>query len=283
MDTIKQESEPVRDEREVTGVIAPPSPLADPVSGWAGVTQAHPAVGDAKSRVNYTRTTTIRVDAERLREHRIILSDGRDPVADSYKVLRTHVLQRMRANGWKTLAVTSPGEGNGKTVTAINLAISLAREVNQTILLVDLDLRRPSLGHYFVDGPARGISDYLTEGVDLADLLIHPGIERLVILPGNHSFTQSSEMLSSPRMVQLVDDLRSRYADRLIIFDMAPLLTGDDVIAFLPYVDAVMLVIEEGKTTKDELTDAYRLFGGKHVIGTVLNKSHDASSGIGHY
>ena len=175
-------------------------------------------------------------------------------MADAYKVLRTHVLQRMRTNGWKTLAITSPGEGNGKTLTAINLAISLAREVNQTILLVDLDLRRPSLGRYFVEGTTRGLSDYLTEGADLADVLLHPGIERLVILPGNHSFTQSSEMLSSPRMVQLVQDLKTRYADRLILFDMPPLLAGDDVIAFLPYVDAVMLVIEEGKTTKDELS-----------------------------
>ena len=124
-----------------------------------------------------------------------------------------------------------------------------------------------------MEGPTRGLSDYLTEGADLADLLIHPGIERLVILPGNHSFTQSSEMLSSPRMVQLVQDLKTRYTDRLILFDMPPLLAGDDVIAFLPYVDAVMLVIEEGKTTKDELAQTYRLLGEKNIIGTVLNKS----------
>jgi capsular exopolysaccharide synthesis family protein len=189
----------------------------------------------------------------------------------------------MRTNGWKTLAVTSPGEGNGKTLTAINLAISLAREVNQTILLVDLDLRRPSLGPYFVDGPTRGLSDYLTEGADLEDLLIHPGIERLVILPGNHSFTQSSEMLSSPKMVQLVEELKTRYTDRLTLFDMPPLLAGDDVIAFLPYLDAVMLVIEEGKTTSDELTKAYQLLGEKNIMGTVLNKSEDASSGAGYY
>jgi capsular exopolysaccharide synthesis family protein len=189
----------------------------------------------------------------------------------------------MRANRWKTLAVTSPGEGNGKTLTSINLAISLAREVNQTILLVDLDLRRPSLGGYFLDGPTRGLSDFLTEGVEVADLLIHPGIERLVILPGNHSFTQSSEMLSSPRMVQLVHEFRTRYPDRLTLFDMPPLLAGDDVLAFLPYVDAVVLVIEEGKTTKGELAQAYELLGEKNIIGTVLNKSEDASSGIGYY
>lgn len=278
MERIDLVSERIRDQGESTEVTPHPDAVSEPGS----VGHSRPPPDDAKGRVTYSRTTTISVDAERLREQRIILN-GRDPVADAYKVLRTHVLQRMRANGWKTLAVTSPSEGNGKTLTAINLAISLAREVNQTILLVDLDLRRPSLGRYFVAGPVRGISDYLTEGADLADILLHPGIERLVLLPGNHSFAQSSEMLSSPRMVQLVDDLRSRYADRLIIFDMAPLLTGDDVLAFLPYVDAVMIVIEEGRTTSQEVAHACRLLGHKNIIGTVLNKSHDNSSRGGYY
>lgn len=141
---------------------------------------------------------------------------------------------------------TSPSLGNGKTVTAINLAISLAREVNQTVLLVDLDLKRPAIGRYFVDGPTRGISDYVSHDAELADLLIHPGIERLVVLPGNESFAHSSEILSSPRMTQLVEELKSRYEDRLIIFDMPPVLASDDVIAFLPYLDAVMLVAEDG-------------------------------------
>ncbi len=234
-------------------------------------------------KVDYTRTTSIPINAEWLREQRIILSEGAEPFADAYKVLRTHVLQRMRVNGWKTLAVTSPGIGNGKTVTAINLAISLAREVNQTILLVDLDLRRPSIGRYFVKGRTLGISDYLTGEAELADLLINPGIERLVILPGNDSFTHSSEMLSSPRVIQLVDELKGRYQDRLILFDMPPLLAGDDVIAFLPYLDAVMLVVEEGKVTSEELQQAQDLLGEKKSMGIVLNKAEPGSAGAGYY
>jgi capsular exopolysaccharide synthesis family protein len=281
VERIKQALERARAERDAALVTASPAVVSDPERVRRPFRQTRPPVAEAK--VAYTGTATIPVDPARLRDQRIILTEEHDPVADAYKVLRTHVLQRMRANGWKTLAVTSPSEGNGKTLTAINLAISLAREVNQTILLVDLDLRRPSLGRYFVDGPTRGLSDYLTEGVDVADLLIHPSIERLVVLPGNHSFTQSSEMLSSPRMVQLVQEFKTRYTDRLTLFDMPPLLAGDDVLAFLPYVDAVMLVIEEGKTTKAELAQAYQLLGEKNIIGTVLNKSEDASSGIGYY
>jgi capsular exopolysaccharide synthesis family protein len=233
--------------------------------------------------VDYTKTTTVPVDPARLRENRIILTQDQDTIADAYKVLRTHVLQRMRTNGWKTLAITSPTDGNGKTLTAINLAISLAQDVNQTIVLVDLDLRRPTLGRYLLETPTRGISDYLTEGTELADILIHPGIPRLTLLPGNHSFTQSSEMLSSPRMIQLVEELKSRYTDRLTLFDMPPLLATDDVLAFLPHLDAVMLVIEDGKTTKDQLAQAYQLLGDKHIAGTVLNKSSEASSNRGYY
>ncbi|EXJ14630.1 hypothetical protein D779_2324 [Imhoffiella purpurea] len=243
--------------------------------------QPKPPATDVK--VDYTRTATVRIDADELRERRIFLSDGLDPVTDAYKVLRTHVLQRMRANGWRTLAVTSPGVGEGKTITSINLAISLAREVNQTVLLVDLDLRRPSIGRYFSEGPTLGISDYLTHGTDLADMLINPGVDRLVILPGHDSFTHSSEMLSSPRVVQLVSELKGRYEDRLILFDMPPLFAGDDVIAFLPYVDAVMLVVEDGKVSKAELEQADHLLSQNNLIGMVLNKAEPLGEPAGYY
>ena len=237
----------------------------------------------AEVKVRYTTTATIPVDPARLRENRVILTEEKDSIADAYKVLRTHVLQRMRANQWKTLGVTSPREGNGKTLTAINLAISLAGEVNQTVLLVDLDLRRPSLRRYFVDGPTKGLSDYLTDGTELSDILIHPGIDRLVILPGNHSFTQSSEMLSTPRMANLVEEIKTRYTDRLTIFDLPPVLAGDDVIAFLPDLDSVIVVVEEGQTTKDELTRAFQFIGEKKVLGTVLNKSVGGPAVSGYY
>lgn len=280
MERIKAALARAKAEREAAGVQDLAAVPAGGVTGRAP-RQTTPPVTEVK--IAYSATTTMPVDAARLRENRIILTQDQDTIADAYKVLRTHVLQRMRTNGWKTLAVTSPTEGNGKTLTAINLAISLAQDVNQTILLVDLDLRRPKLGRYLFSEPTKGISEYLTEGVALSDLLIHPGIDRLTVLPGNHSFTQSSEMLLSPRMIQLVGELKSRYTDRLTLFDMPPLLATDDVLAFLPHLDAVMLVIEDGRTTKDQLAQTYRLLGDKHVMGTVLNKAEEASSLAGYY
>jgi capsular exopolysaccharide synthesis family protein len=189
----------------------------------------------------------------------------------------------MRANGWKTLAITSPGAGVGKTITAINLAISLASEVNQTVLLVDLDFRHPSIGGYFWEEPGPGISDYLSDDRPVGELLIHPGIDRLVILPGNQPLTHSSEKLSSPKMIGLVEELKGRYPDRLILFDMPPVLARDDVIAFSPYLDAMILVVEEGKTTKDELSQAYESLDEAKILAAVLNKAEQVSAGVGYY
>jgi capsular exopolysaccharide synthesis family protein len=233
---------------------------------------SHRRSSESENDIRYTRTASIPVDKKRLEEKRILLAHEDNYALDAYKVLRTQVRQRMRIHGWRTLGVTSPSEGNGKTVTAINLAISLARDVTQTVLLVDLDLRRPSLNDYFPGGQGVGLSDFLTGEAEIPDILINPGIDRLVVLPGNHPIPHSSEMLSSPKMVRLLDELKTRYSDRVLILDMPPVLVVDDVIAFLPYMDAVMLVVEDGKTTREELRSAQELLGEK-MFGTVLNKS----------
>lgn len=204
-----------------------------------------------------------------------------DPAAAAYKVLRTHVLQRMRTKDWTTLAITSPAKGAGKTVTAINLAISLARDFKHTVLLVDFDLRQPSIARYFFDEPVPGLSEYITDDRPVAELLVNPGIERLVLLPGDHSFTHSSEVLCSAKMIELVDELKGRYENRLIIFDLPPVLSGDDVIAFQAYTDAIMLVAEE-RTNKDDLARAHELLMTEKLIGAVMNKSHESTSRIGY-
>lgn len=234
-------------------------------------------------KITYTKTKLVEVSSDRLREKRVIVGDSNDSISDQYKVLRTHVLHRLKANQWNSLAITSPNEGCGKTLTSINLAISLAREVNHSVLLVDLDLRRPSIHKYFLSNEYQGISEYLNKDIDLSEVLLNPGVDRLVILPGNKPIANSSEMLSSPKMVKLVDELKTRYPNRIVIFDMPPLLSCDDMIAFSPYVDATMLVVEEGGTRKDELKRAYQLLEKINVIGTVLNKSTDKEATYGYY
>ncbi len=227
-------------------------------------------------QIMYTHTRTEAVPVSFLREMRVITAVESGEFSDSYKILRTQVLQRLRENHWNALEVTSPGIGEGKTLTAINLAISLAREVDYTVLLVDADLRNPGVHTYFGIKPERGLSDYLMDDVPLAELLVHPSdIGRFVILPGGRPLDNSSEMLNSPKMARLVEELKTRYSSRIVLFDLPPLLSTADALAFSPYVDAALLVIEEGKTPIQEIESAVSLLlQNTKIIGTVLNKAH---------
>ena len=220
------------------------------------------------------QTQTISVDDALLRENRIVTGLEPGPFTDANNLLRTQVLQRFKENNWNVLAVTSPGEGEGKTLTAINLAISIAREVDYTVLLVDANLRHPWMLEHMGLAHRKGLSDYLTDDTPISELLIKPSrVEHLVILPGGRPLVNSAEMLNSPKMAQLVKDMKSRYHSRIIIFDLPPVLSSADALAFSPYVDAALLVIEEGVTQKHEVEHAVDLLSTINIIGTVLNKA----------
>lgn len=230
--------------------------------------------------ITYTQTRSVKVSERLLTENRIISGLQTAELADAYKILRTQILQRLTENNWNALAITSPGVQEGKTLTAINLAISLAMEVNYTVLLVDANLRHPSIHEYFGIRPERGLSDYLTGGANIQDILIRPeGIGNCILLPGGKPLLNSSELLNSPKMSLLVDELKTRYPSRIVIFDLPPLLTASDALAFSPYVDAALLVVEEFKTKTQDLERAAELLKGTNLIGTALNKSRALISG----
>jgi capsular exopolysaccharide synthesis family protein len=196
------------------------------------------------------------------------------PFVDAFKILRTQVMQRLREHDWNVLGVTSPGHGEGKTLTAVNLAVSLAMETAQTVLLVDANLRNPSVHDVFGLDDCSGLTEYLLDNELLEDLLVHPGIGRFVLLPGGRAISNSTEILTSPKMLALVEELKHRYPARIVIFDLPPLLHTADVIAFSPYTDALLLVVEEGKTTAEEVQRALSLVkNSRPVLGTVLNKA----------
>lgn len=237
-----------------------------------------PAAATAAARstdISYTQTRTTQVSASMLRSHRIIagLPDG--PFASAYRLLRTQVLQRLTENDWNVLAITSPGEDEGKTLTAINLAISLAMEVSYTVLLVDANLRHPSIHEHMNIPAGKGLSEYLLDDIPLPDLLVHPeNLDQVVILPGGRAVQNSAELLNSPKMVQLVNELKTRYPKRIVIFDLPPVLSAADALAFAPYVDAALLVLEEGKTSQDDARRTVELLDCTNVLGTVLNKAN---------
>jgi Mrp family chromosome partitioning ATPase len=223
--------------------------------------------------VNYTRTRQFTLSEQTIKRNRIVTGRDADPAINAFKLLRTQVLQRCKVNNWNAVAITSPGENEGKTLTAVNFSITLAREVNHTVLLVDLDLKNPSLAACLGHEPEYGLHDYLLDDVPLENILVNPGVDRLVVLPGRGSLDNSSEMLSSPKMVNLVNELKARYPERFIVFDLPSLLETDDALAFSPYIDAALLVVEEGRTSGRDLARASEMLESVNVIGTVLNKS----------
>jgi len=240
-------------------------PLGDSTSG---VDQAA-APGD----ITYTKTQRHALDPDVVARNLIVTGIGTDPISSAYKMLRTHVLQRMTANGWNVLAVTSPGAGEGKTLTALNLAITMAREVTHTVLLVELDLQQPRLHDVLGYDLGPGMTDYLLRGTPLSEVMINPGIDRLVVIPAGRPVESASELLSSPRMVDLVRELKERYPSRLVLFDVPPLLTSPEGLAFVPHVDAALLVVAEGHTAHEDVEVAKRMLASTHLLGAVMNRA----------
>ncbi|AEG00992.1 CpsD/CapB family tyrosine-protein kinase [Methylomonas methanica] len=234
--------------------------------------------GDAHQdgiNVAYSQTRVHTPNPQLLKENRIISAFTPGPWLEAYRMLRTRCLQSMDAMEWKTLAITSTSDKTGTSLTAANLAISIAMELDRTALLVDANFLNPAIANLFGIQTDTGLSDYLLHDQEISSMLINPGIDRLVVLPAGKPLFNSTEMLRSPKMVRLVNELKSRYPSRIIIFDMPPILSHDDTLGFSPYVDSVLLVVEEGKTKSDELKHAASLLKDINVLGTVFNKSTD--------
>jgi protein-tyrosine kinase len=211
---------------------------------------------------------------EILERNRIIHEGYPDEALTRYKMLRTRVLQQMRANNWKTIAITAPHDGAGKTVTAINLAITLALQGGHDIYLVDVDLRNPSIADYLglpVDIP--GLADYLDGSVQLSDILWDVGVKNLVVLANRDRMSNSSEQLTSREMQEVFLTFRSASPNSIVIYDLPPVLTADDAVAVSPYVEGMLMVVSEGETTRDDLGHAMDMLRDIETIGVVLNKA----------
>jgi len=224
--------------------------------------------------IEYTRTRSIDGHLETQRRNRILSAMEHSNYADAFKILSTQVMQRMEEHQWNTLAISSVGDDEGKTTTAINLGISIAREIEYTVLLVDTNLRKPELHKYFGITPELGLSDYLQSDIDLADILIKPSeIDHFIMLPGGAPIMHSTELLGSPKMCSLAQELKDRYPKRIIIFDLPPVLSTADTLSFVPCVDCALIVVEDDTTKEAELKQTVDLLSVTNIIGTVLNKA----------
>lgn len=219
----------------------------------------------------YSQTRCVQVDPEKLVDRKVFSILPEDEVGDQYKLLRTMVLNRTRPLGHSTIEITSFREGDGKSLTCVNLAITLAKEPRQNVLLIDMDLRRPSIHRILGIEPKPGLRDYFLNNTPLKDILIHPGIERLTVLPAGGRMDNSTEIIGSHRMENLIRKIKNRYQDRYVIFDVPSLNTCSDALVLSSYVDGILLVARANHTTTEDITSGMPLLKDKHILGVVLN------------
>lgn len=246
--------------------------VAGVVAGGEAVVIDRPQA--APAWLDVQRLPSVKLDPTVLEWNRIVVDDNSGASA-AYKVLRTRVLQRMRRNGWKTLGVTGTCPDEGKSLTAINLSINLARQSGTSVVLVDMDLRKPSIHRHLGISPKHGIGDHLRGGVPLERVAVRPGLERLGVIVNERSFSNSSEILSSPQVGELVDQVKQGEG-RIAVFDLPPVFAGDDVLAFAPMLDALLIVLAQGTTKRTDLVAIRELLQNVNVVGAVLNRSSEA-------
>jgi len=220
----------------------------------------------------YSESASIDLDPDIMRENRCVGFTSEGPELDSYKVLRTKIQQVTQLKGWNTVLITNPQSGEGKTLTSINLALTFSKAYNQTILLVDCDLRQQNVHKRFgLDSPC-GLIDYLVDDKPMKEVIIWPKIDQLTLISGGRTIQNSAELLGSPRMKDLVVEMKSRYDDRYVLFDAPPVLLGADTLALAPYVDCLIMVVEEGRTSMRAVQKSLRLIAKEKFLGFVINR-----------
>lgn len=216
------------------------------------------------------------IDLKHLERKRIVSKSMDDPNHIAFNLLRTRVRQAMSDNKWKSLAITSPTPGCGKTMVTLNLAFSLSRNPGLKTVVVDLDLRRPSIAPTLNIEPDRSIAQYLLERADDArDCFVQADPNLYLGLNSGHT-PASSELLQAPRMLELFSFIEKELKPEIILFDLPPMKSSDDALGFLPRVDTSLLVVASGTTTTAEVDECeLQISELDKLLGIVLNKCED--------
>ena len=191
--------------------------------------------------------------------------------AEQYRSLRTRLAQMEGSGGLRTVLITSPQKGEGKSVTAANLALTMAQELQRRVVLIEADLRKPSLQHLFGLPSGPGLAEYLTGAVELKDAMRFVPEHNLTLLTAGSAPLNPAELLGSTAMRRLLDHLRTRF-DRVIL-DTPPVLPLADVAILAPLVDGSLIVVRAGVTPKPAIENALRAFDSSRLLGVVLNES----------
>jgi protein-tyrosine kinase len=236
-----------------------------------GPAEPKTAVGDWTAPT-YHESTPVALNPDLLEENRCVCMFPDSPEINFFKILRTQIQQALTENHWNTVMITSANPNEGKTLTSINLALTFSKTFNQTVLLIDCDLQQQSVRKYLGIPGKMGLIDHLYDDRPLKEIIVWPGIDKMTLISGGRTIKDSAEILSSPKMRSLMTEMKTRYSDRIILFDVPPVLSKADVIAFSPLVDCIIMVVEEGKTSMQDIKKAVSLLPQEKFLGFVLNK-----------
>ena len=219
----------------------------------------------------------VQLNPAHLESKRIIAHDITDPRSKSFDMLRTQVLQTMEIKSWQTMGVTSPTPACGKTVVSTNLALSIARQQNRSVMLVDLDFQKPQIANYLGLNCKQGVLSVLEGQTSLAETAIEASTKtaRISVLPCETPILNSSEWMASKSMDNMLNQIKRDFSDGIIIYDLPPVLTGDDVITILPRLDCILFVAAIGTTTKSDMKEVSKHLELASVVRVVLNKSSE--------
>jgi Mrp family chromosome partitioning ATPase len=286
MEFIRQAVERAR-ERDAGSAVA--SPRIAPARASAGVAPTiarrtersavqAPFIGGGAGR-------SVELDSAHLEANRIIAHDRDDPRSRAFDVLRTQVLQSMDMRSWRLLAVTSPTAGCGKTLTAVNLALSIARHPERSVMLVDLDLQKPRVAGILGLPGDHGVMDALVGRCDLATAIVNAqiGPYQLPVLACERSVSSSSEWMASRALSGILQDLKNGDAKRIVVIDLPPLLAGDNVMSLLPHIDCTLFVTAVGVSKTAEIKECNKHLQSTSVVRVVVNKAADVSSQYFYY
>ena len=264
------------DELRVPRPMAPLAPVAPPsderANGNGAAAVAPPAWPTSAAAVAPAIAVESPIERTLVLDHHLVAALAPASLAaEQYRSLRTRIKRAEGNRSIRTMAVTSPAKGDGKSLTAANLALTMGQEFQQRILLVDADLRRPSIHHLFGLGDRLGLTDVLMGGAELDDALVSLPEYHITILPAGTSPSHPAEMLGSAAMRRILDTVRTRF-DRILI-DMPPVAPLADVNIVAPMVDGLLMIVRAGITPKPAIERALAGLDIAKVLGLVLNES----------
>ena len=230
----------------------------------------HPAQGLRRRAL--AEAGEVKAPARLPEESLVVINDPLSPMAEEFRKLKESLVKMTRRERFDNLiAVTSATVGEGKSMTAINLAASLASEFDHTVLLIDADLRRPCVHKYLCLGKTiKGLSDCLREGLDVGEVLVRTGIGKLSVLPAGTPVANPVEIFTSEAMRHLLLEIKMRYPDRYVIIDSPPVLPFAETRSIAATADGVILVVKEGVATLDQIQETIDSLDNK-VLGLVYN------------